>query len=80
MLFFPSLVAALFTGTAPGVVTSDRVQVQPDTTTSVRLSVPYLPQTEAMCGGAAVAMLFRYWGDTHADIQQFAALADKRAG
>ena len=25
-------------------------------------------------------MLFRYWGDTHADIQQFAALADKRAG
>ena len=80
MLFLPSLVAALFTGTAPGVVTSDRVQAQPDTTTSVRLDVPYLPQTEAMCGGAAVAMLFRYWGDTHADIQQFASLADKTAG
>jgi predicted double-glycine peptidase len=80
MLFLASLVAALFTGTAPGVVTSDGVQIKPDTTTSVRLDVPYLPQTEAMCGGAAVAMLFRYWGDAHADIQQFASLADKNAG
>ena len=63
------------------VVTSDRVvQLKPDTTAGVRLDVPYLSQTEAMCGGAAVAMLFRYWGDTHADIQQFATLADKRAG
>jgi hypothetical protein len=52
MLFLASLVAALFTGTAPGVVTSDGVQIKPDTTTSVRLDVPYLPQTEAMCGGA----------------------------
>jgi predicted double-glycine peptidase len=42
--------------------------------------VPYLPQTEAMCGGAAVAMVFRYWGETHADVQPFAALVDKRAG
>jgi predicted double-glycine peptidase len=82
MLFFPSLVAALLLASAAtGVVTSDRaVQLKPDTTTGVRLDVPYLAQTEAMCGGAAVAMLFRYWGETHADIQQFAALVDKRAG
>ena len=82
MVFFPSLVAALLLASAAtGVVTSDRaVQLKPDTTAGVRLDVPYLSQTEAMCGGAAVAMLFRYWGDTHADIQQFAALADKRAG
>jgi hypothetical protein len=44
------------------------------------LDVPYLPQTEALCGGAAAAMLFRYWGDTHADVQQFAPLVDREAG
>jgi hypothetical protein len=44
------------------------------------LEVPYLPQTEALCGGAAAAMLFRYWGDRHADVQQFEPLVDRRAG
>lgn len=44
------------------------------------LDVPYLSQTEALCGGAAVAMVFRYWGDRHADIQQFAPLVDRRSG
>src|SRR5476649_2657836 len=47
---------------------------------SVAIDVPYLPQTEALCGGAAVAMVFRYWGDTHADVQEFAPLVDRRAG
>src|SRR3954470_12200868 len=44
------------------------------------LAVPYLPQTDALCGGAAAAMVFRYWGDTHADIDQFEPLVDKSAG
>ena len=44
------------------------------------LQVPYLPQTEALCGGAAAAMLFRYWGDRHADVQQFEPLVDHSAG
>ena len=44
------------------------------------LDVPYLPQEEALCGGAAVAMVFRYWGDRHADVQQFAPLVDRQAG
>jgi hypothetical protein len=48
--------------------------------TAPALNVPYLPQTEALCGGAAVAMVFRYWGDRHADVQQFAPLVDPRAG
>ncbi len=47
---------------------------------AVSLDVPYLPQSEALCGGAAVAMVFRYWGDAHADVQQFAPLVDMRAG
>jgi predicted double-glycine peptidase len=82
MLFLPSLVAALLLASAAaGGVASDRaVQLEPDATTGVRLDVPYLAQTRATCGGAAVAMLFRYWGETHADIRPFAALVDKRAG
>jgi hypothetical protein len=46
----------------------------------VSLVVPYLSQTEALCGGAAAAMVFRYWGDRHADVQQFASLVDRKAG
>ena len=44
------------------------------------LTVPYLSQTEALCGGAAAAMVLRYWGDRHADVQQFAPFVDRRAG
>jgi hypothetical protein len=44
------------------------------------LDVPYLPQTEALCGGAATAMLFRFWGDAHATVQQFEPLVDRAAG
>jgi hypothetical protein len=44
------------------------------------LAVPFLPQSEALCGGAAAAMVFRYWGDTHAGVEQFASLVDRRAG
>lgn len=44
------------------------------------LSVPYLPQSEALCGGAAAAMVMRYWGaeDIYADA--FAPLVDRKAG
>src|SRR5947207_2466226 len=47
---------------------------------SSAIDVPYLPQTDALVGGAAVAMVFRYWGDAHADVQEFASLVDRRAG
>ena len=47
---------------------------------ALALSVPYVPQTQALCGGAAAAMVFRYWGDAHAGVQQFAPFVDRRAG
>src|ERR687888_850213 len=50
------------------------------TLASSLLNVPYLPQTDALCGGAAVAMVYRYWGDLHAEVKQFAPLVDRRAG
>jgi hypothetical protein len=49
-------------------------------TAVLTLAVPFLPQTEALCGGAAAAMVFRFWGDHHADVQQFQSLVDTRAG
>src|SRR5262249_3433792 len=56
------------------------VSAPPATRAPVVLDVPYLPQTEALCGAAAAAMVFRYWGDVHADIQSFHALVDRKAG
>ena len=47
---------------------------------SLAIDVPYLPQTDALCGGAAAAMVLRYYGDAHADAQAFAPLVDRRAG
>jgi predicted double-glycine peptidase len=47
---------------------------------SLAIEVPFLPQTDALCGGAAAAMVLRYWGDAHADVQEFAPLVDRRAG
>ena len=39
-------------------------------------AVPYLPQTEALCGGAAAAMVMRYWGASNARPEDFAPLID----
>jgi Peptidase C39 family len=44
------------------------------------LDVPYLPQTEALCGGAAAAMVMRYWGAAGVYAESFADLVDRDAG
>jgi hypothetical protein len=38
------------------------------------LDVPYVPQSEALCGGAALAMVLRYWGERAVLAEDFAAL------
>ena len=43
------------------------------------LDVPYLSQSEALCGGAAAAMVLRYWG-ARATAEDFAPLVDRTAG
>ena len=35
--------------------------------------VPYLPQTESLCGGASLAMVLRYWGARGVRPADFAA-------
>ena len=43
------------------------------------LDVPFVSQTEALCGGAAAAMVLRYWGETTAYAEDFATLVDDSA-
>lgn len=43
------------------------------------LDVPYLPQTPDLCGGAAVAMVLRYWGERLVFPEDFASLVDRSA-
>ena len=43
------------------------------------LDVPYVPQTDALCGGAAAAMVMRYWGATGVDASDFGPLVDRAA-
>src|SRR6185369_12272661 len=44
------------------------------------LDVPYLPQSESLCGGAAIAMVMRYWGTANVYAETFADLVDPAAG
>ncbi|HVL66123.1 MAG TPA: C39 family peptidase [Vicinamibacterales bacterium] len=44
------------------------------------LDVPFIQQSEALCGGAAAAMVMRYWGATGVDAESFAPLVDAAAG
>ena len=74
----PLLVALMLAGGRPAVGAPSRDGAGP--VGPVSIDNPYLPQTPALCGGAAVAMLFRYWGDRRADVEQFAPLVDRRAG
>jgi hypothetical protein len=44
------------------------------------LDVPYLPQSEALCGGAAAAMVMRYWGARGVYAESFSDLVRGDAG
>jgi predicted double-glycine peptidase len=44
------------------------------------LDVPFVSQSEALCGGAATAMVLRFWGAQGVDAESFAHLVDQRAG
>ena len=44
------------------------------------LDVPFMPQPEDLCGGAAAAMVMRYWGAHDISASAFASLVDRSAG
>jgi tetratricopeptide (TPR) repeat protein len=47
---------------------------------AVLLDVPYLPQAAHLCGGAAAAMVLRYWGAADVHPEDFAPLVDAARG
>jgi hypothetical protein len=55
-----------------------RVQAQPQPLSI--LDVPFISQSEALCGGAAAAMVMRYWGERGLDAESFAHLVERTAG
>lgn len=44
------------------------------------LDVPFVPQSELLCGGAAVSMVMRYWAPAPVYAEDFASLVDARVG
>ena len=46
----------------------------------VLLDLPYLAQTEQLCGGASAAMILRYWGETTAAPQDFSGFVERTRG
>src|ERR1051325_7329543 len=44
------------------------------------LDVPFVAQSELLCGGAAAAMVLRYWGERGGDAEAFRPLGAPRAG
>ena len=43
------------------------------------LDVPFIAQSESLCGGAAAAMVLRYWGERGLTAESFASLVDASA-
>ena len=43
------------------------------------LDVPYISQSELLCGGAAAAMVLRYWGERGISAETFSHLVDRSA-
>ncbi len=43
------------------------------------LDVPFISQSEALCGGAAAAMVLRYWGEREVSAESFENLVDRSA-
>ncbi|HEU5256724.1 MAG TPA: papain-like cysteine protease family protein [Vicinamibacterales bacterium] len=44
------------------------------------VDVPFIAQSELLCGGAAAAMVMRYWGERGVDAESFRSLVDPKAG
>src|SRR5207247_1730718 len=70
--------AAAFCAAVAGFPAGSRAQSDPSPLRV--LDVPYLPQSEALCGGAAAAMVMRYWGARGVRRETCASLVERDAG
>jgi hypothetical protein len=65
-----ALVLAVHASVARGQTTSSPLTL---------LDVPFMSQSEALCGGAAAAMVMRYWGEREVSSDSFSHLLDRAA-
>lgn len=68
-----ALVIALLAGAVTAAPATAAPPAQPPAGGAV-LDIPYVPQSEALCGGAAAAMVLRYWGARDVVAEDFAPL------
>ena len=61
---------------AAGIIPAASAHAQAVSAPFKLLDVPYIQQTESLCGGAAAAMVMRYWGATGIRAESFSALVD----
>jgi predicted double-glycine peptidase len=78
--FAPVIVTGMLAGATPA-----RAQSAPRLPDTPRagarlLDVPYVAQSAELCGGAALAMVLRYWGDPSAVAEDYAGLVDSDTG
>ena len=78
MKIVPVTLLSLVAAAIPSVAASAHRQV-PDPPARL-LDVPFIQQSEALCGGAAAAMVMRFWGATGINAESFAPLVDREAG
>ncbi len=62
----------------PRVVSANDETQSSGSSTGGRLDVPFIAQTPALCGGAAVAMVAHYWGHRDIQVADFTPLVDTR--
>jgi tetratricopeptide (TPR) repeat protein len=67
-----ALLLAVFLAASPRAAAAGA----PEPETLTVLDVPFLPQSEQLCGGAAAAMVLRYWGARDVLAEDFASLLD----
>lgn len=67
-------VALVLSAPAGAQMPTPTAAAKPDRATAGVLDVPFVPQSEALCGGAAVAMVLRWYGAQGVYAEDFASL------
>ncbi|MCC7044255.1 MAG: C39 family peptidase, partial [Acidobacteria bacterium] len=67
---------ALAGGVTRAAADADAAQGRP----GALIDIPYFAQTPLLCGGAALAMVLRYWGEASVVPDDFTSLVDQAAG
>ena len=75
----PAFVVRAVAVAVSAITAASAASAQPTREPAAPLDVPYVAQSEALCGGAAVAMVMRYWGATRIYAESFSSLVDRRA-